>query len=166
MVDNSLRVTQKLLIHSEAFFVNYIDINYIDQCLAIENTVDKVRSIRSKKDLEDMLNAYKCFGLFNNKNELISFAFFSAVIDEAELLDINLLQSLQNKGYGSAFLNQCFMLLKQDGINDIILEVATDNIKAIKAYQKFNFKQIGIRKNYYKNNDGSKTDALVYKISI
>lgn len=166
MVDNSLRVTQKLLIHSEAFFVNYIDINYIEQCLAIENTVDKVRSVRSAKDFQDMLKAYKCFGLFNDKNELISFAFFSAVIDEAELLDINLIQNLHSKGIGSAFLKQCFMLLKQDGINDIILEVATDNIQAIKAYQKFEYQQIGIRKNYYTNNDGSKTDALVYKISI
>ena len=166
MVDNSLLVTQKLLIHSEAFFVNYIDTNYTKQCLAIENTVDKVRSVRSEQDFKDMLKAYKCFGLFNDKNEMISFAFFSVVIDEAELLDISLLQNLQGQGYGSKFLNQCFMLLKQEGINDIILEVATDNIQAIKAYQKFKHEQIGIRKNYYTNNDGSKTDALVYKLSI
>jgi len=166
MVDNSLGIKKKLLSFSEAFFIRQISIENIEQCLAVENTAEKVCSKRSKQELLDFLANYLSFGVFEN-NELIGFAFFSSVLDEAELLDITLAKDKQGLGTGSFFLEQCFKNLKQNhNISTIILEVAINNASAIKAYQKFNYQQIGIRKNYYQNSDGSKTNALVYKILI
>ena len=53
-----------------------------------------------------------------------------------------------------------FSLLNlKNKISHIFLEVSIKNIPAQKLYQKFNFVQTGIRKNYYQTNDG-KTDAL------
>tara|TARA_Y100001960_G_scaffold10952_1_gene10423 strand:+ start:184 stop:684 length:501 start_codon:yes stop_codon:yes gene_type:complete len=166
MVDNQF-YKNKLLSFSEAFFIKYINQQQADECLHIENVSEKVRSIRTKQEFDTLLNQNTCFGLYNNENKLIAYAIFSIIVDEAELLDINLLKTEQNNGFGSLFLKQCLATLKSEhNINNVILEVAIDNLQAIKAYQKFDYQQIGIRKNYYKNTNGSKTDALVYKISI
>lgn len=165
MVDNSLQVINKLLINSEAFFINLINTSNLEQCVYVENTANKTRSIRSTQEIKDLLKNYKSFGITHN-NKLIGFAIFSCVLDEAELIDITLSEEYQSKGIGTKFLQQCFNNLKQTNINFIILEVATNNHQAIKSYKKFNHEQIGLRKNYYKNTDGTKTDAFVYKILI
>lgn len=159
MVDNLLK--KELLINSEAFFVSNINTDQLNDCLAIEQSAEKTRSIRTQKEFTDLLNKYTCYGLFK-ENTMLAYAFFAVTIDEAELLDINLLKNQQANGLGSAFLAQCINTINKN----IILEVATDNIQAIKAYKKFNCQQIGIRKNYYKNIDATKTDALVLKISL
>lgn len=150
----------KFLLKSEAFFVSQINTSNLTDCLTIEQSAEKTRSIRSEEGLLSLLNNYTCYGLFENK-QMLGFAFFAIMPDEAELLDINILKSLQGKGLGTAFLQQCQTIINKD----IILEVAVDNFQAIKAYQKFSYQQIGIRKNYYQNIDGSKTDALVYRIT-
>ncbi|HAG52386.1 MAG TPA: alanine acetyltransferase [Alphaproteobacteria bacterium] len=151
---------------SEAFFIQQINTDHINQCLVIENAAKKTRSNRSEKELLEFLENYLCFGIFEN-DKLIGFAFFSRALDEAELLDVTIAKDKQNGGIGSYFLEQSFQTLKQKHyICTIILEVAINNISAIKAYQKFNYQQIGVRKNYYQNTDGSKTDALVYKITL
>ena len=56
----------------------------------------------------------------------------------------------QNQGIGSVLLKY-IIDNKQD--KKIMLEVRSKNINAIKLYQKYDFKIINIRKNYYKDDD-------------
>lgn len=154
------------MIEQQGYILAPINTQHLQQCLHIEQMSEKTRSIRSLDELRKLLHCYTCYGLFNNQQQLICYAIFSIVLDEAELIDINLLKSEQNKGLGSKFLKACLNELKKQQVEEIILEVAIDNPQAIKAYQKFNYSQIGIRKNYYQNADGSRSDALVYKIEL
>ena len=50
---------------------------------------------------------------------------------------------------------------KVKNINIINLEVSSKNLTAIELYKTFGFKEVGLRKNYYKN-----CDALLYTKSI
>mgnify|MGYP005789585945 CR=1 FL=1 len=58
---------------------------------------------------------------------------------------------------GSKLLEEIFKIAKQVNAKVITLEVNKKNIPAIKLYQKYGFKQIGLRKKYYNNID----DALL-----
>jgi [ribosomal protein S18]-alanine N-acetyltransferase len=165
MVDNTL-LQKELLINSEAFFISKINSSFLKQCLDIENSALKTRSNRSINQIDEFLNNYTCFGLFNKNKTLLGFAFFSIVLDEAELLDITINNDNRKLGLGFAFLTETFKILKSNHTSTVILEVAIDNLAAIKTYQKFKFTQIGIRKNYYQNNNNTTTDALVYQIHI
>ncbi len=74
-----------------------------------------------------------------------------------EILNFCVDKSYQHKGLGSkilAYIDNYFYSLKA---KSMILEVRNNNIGAIKIYEKFGFKQIHIRKNYYSNGD----DALI-----
>ena len=50
---------------------------------------------------------------------------------------------------------------KAKNINIINLEVSSKNLTAIELYKTFGFKEVGARKNYYKD-----CDALLYTKSI
>lgn len=58
---------------------------------------------------------------------------------------------------GSRLLEEIFKIAKQLKAKTITLEVNEKNLPAIKLYQKYGFKQIGLRKKYYDNVD----DALL-----
>ena len=51
---------------------------------------------------------------------------------------------------------------KQKNISKIFLEVDDKNLPAISLYEKFNFKQIDKRKNYYKNGNS----AIIYELKL
>lgn len=71
-------------------------------------------------------------------------------IDIIDLLNIIVKPEYQNQGIGSVLLKY-IIDNKQD--KKIMLEVRSKNINAIKLYQKYDFKIINIRKNYYKDDD-------------
>lgn len=68
-------------------------------------------------------------------------------IDIYEIYEIAVKKQFQNKGYATKLMSK----LPTD--KPIHLEVNCNNIAAIKLYEKFNFKKIHIRKNYYKSED-------------
>ena len=55
----------------------------------------------------------------------------------------------REKGIGSALLQEIINFAKQKKAKTITLEVNENNKPAIKLYEKFNFKQVGLRKKYY-----------------
>ena len=71
-------------------------------------------------------------------------------LDILDLLNIIVKPKYQNQGIGSVLLKY-IIDNKQD--KKIMLEVRSKNINAIKLYQKYDFKIINIRKNYYKDDD-------------
>lgn len=59
-------------------------------------------------------------------------------------------------------LEELIKTAKERGLNDITLEVNVNNIPAINLYKKYNFKEVGLRKKYYKNTD----DALIMTLNL
>ena len=73
------------------------------------------------------------------------------------LLNVAIDKPFQNKGIGKKLINHYLDLIS--GNCSVFLEVNKTNIIARKIYADLNFKNIGMRKNYY--NDGC--DALLMK---
>ena len=58
-------------------------------------------------------------------------------------------------------INEMLSLCKTHCSTYVMLEVRASNVPAQKLYSKFNFTEEVIRKNYYKNPDGTREDAIV-----
>ena len=86
-------------------------------------------------------------------NEVIGFAGIKIVIDEADIMNIVVKKNFRNNGIGSLLLENLINLSKSLNISSLSLEVNEKNISAISLYKKFNFKEVGKRKNYYKDSD-------------
>ena len=89
-----------------------------------------------------------------NDDEIIGFAGIKIIVDTADIMNIVVKKSWRNQGVGNFLLNNLVSICKDLNLLSLSLEVNEDNYPAIHLYKKFGFKNIGLRKNYYKNNDG------------
>ena len=87
-------------------------------------------------------------------DEIIGFAGIKLVMDEADIMNIVTKKSYRNQGIGTLLLENLISICQNLNLSSLSLEVNEDNQTAIHLYKKLGFKEIGIRKNYYKNKNG------------
>ncbi len=95
------------------------------------------------------------------KNEIVGFAGIKIICDDAQIMNIVTKVDKRHLGIGTKLLDKLISQAKNQGANLISLEVNAKNTYAINLYEKFNFKQIGLRKKYYNNTD----DAILMSIN-
>lgn len=96
------------------------------------------------------LNPNETIFIYKENNNIKGFIHTQNGLDIIDLLNIIVKPEYQNQGIGSILLKY-IIDNKQD--KKLMLEVRSKNINAIKLYQKYDFKIINIRKNYYKDDD-------------
>ena len=83
------------------------------------------------------------------------------VMDECHITNVAVLSEYRKKGIATKLIKEMLNLCKEHGTHYIMLEVRKSNLPAQKLYLKFNFTEEVIRKDYYKNPDGTREDAIV-----
>ena len=102
-------------------------------------------------------NRHQIFAFLGD--ELVAYVSFEEVLDELSLFRICVLPELREYKIATKLMQKMIDYFNENAnLKKIFLEVSSKNEKAIKLYQKFNFKQISMRENYYEKND----DALIF----
>ena len=96
------------------------------------------------------LNPNETIYIYKENNINKGFIHTQNGLDIIDLLNIIVKPEYQNQGIGSVLLKY---IIDNKQNKKIMLEVRSKNINAIKLYQKYDFKIINIRKNYYKDDD-------------
>ena len=113
---------------------------------------------------DSLLSAYECWGCWTG-GELIGYAVVMTALDEAHLLNFAVASRWQRRGVATQFL-QFLLDRAQDGKRDMLyLEVRPSNVAGLKLYQRFGFKQLGVRRDYYPAVTG-REDALFLGVNI
>ncbi len=99
-------------------------------------------------------------------NQIIGFVICHKTLDEATLFNIAIDPEFQGKGYGKRLLTELILQLKQQDIITLWLEVRESNQSAIYLYQKLDFIEVDIRKNYYPTPEGNKENAIVMALYL
>ena len=105
-----------------------------------------------KNELENSTSKY--FVAKNENYEIVGFAGLKIILDEADIMNIVTKKNFRYKGIGSLLLKELINISKDLNLKTITLEVNEENINAINLYKKFEFKEIGTRKKYYKDKNG------------
>lgn len=95
------------------------------------------------------------FYVIENDDVVIGYIGRYYFFQEAEVLNFIVDESYQRQGYGQKLFDK--MVEDMKDVKKITLEVRASNIKGINFYTKNGFKQVGVRKKYYKNGE----DALL-----
>lgn len=111
------------------------------------------------KQFEEAVTGYQST-VIEQDGQVVGFCILQPVLDEANLLLMAIDPSQQGKGLGFKLLDASLAMLKNNPVQ-IFLEVRESNTPAIKLYEKADFHQIDLRKNYYPNPDGSKEHAII-----
>jgi [ribosomal protein S18]-alanine N-acetyltransferase len=106
-------------------------------------------------------NKGSCGFLALQEDHPIAFIFAQVALDQADILTFCVLPSHRRVGIGRALLIALTDLLTRHDVKDLILEVDHHNNAAINLYQELGFHSIGVRKHYYLDSKGAKSDAIV-----
>lgn len=102
-----------------------------------------------------------CAFLVEENENPVAMVVYRVSFDQADILTLAVLPQWRRNGLAEKMLGEILGGCKISGVKKIFLEVEEVNIAAFNLYEKSGFKQIGRRKLYYQQLDGSYTDALV-----
>lgn len=94
------------------------------------------------------------------ENEIVGFAGIWKAVDDIHITNIVTKITKRHMGIASKLLETLIDIAKKEKF-DLTLEVKQSNINAIKLYEKYNFKKIGLRKNYYGQNENAIIMTLI-----
>ncbi len=112
---------------------------------SIENHDDMLNNIK-----DDFINNPYGKLIVYEEETIIGYLYYSLIYDRIEINQIEVKEKFRNLKIASKLMEYLVNL----NSSNITLEVRIDNIPAIKLYEKYNFKNVAIRKNYYKDCDG------------
>lgn len=105
--------------------------------------------------LKDELESENSIYIVAKSNkEIIGFAGIKILLDEADIMNIVTKKCYRNQGIGTLLLKNLISISKNLNLHSLSLEVNEENKTAIHLYENLGFKNIGIRKNYYKSKNG------------
>ncbi len=84
---------------------------------------------------------------------VVGYAMANFCIDEADVLNVAVLDNYRRKGIGNSLISNLLNELKLKGVSKVFLEVRSKNVNAINLYFKNGFTKISVRKNYYGDDD-------------
>lgn len=105
-----------------------------------------------EQELENS-NTYYLVAKIND--EIVGFGGAYKLLDEMNINYIVTKKNKRNLGIATQILYNLISFANTKKIKTIMLEVNEKNIFAIKLYEKFEFKKVGLRKKYYNNTDNA-----------
>lgn len=109
-----------------------------------------------KAYLEDNFYFLALAGVF--KGELVAYSFCRLILDELHLDNIAVENQFRRRGLGNIMVWILLKIASLQEIKYVHLEVRKSNRAAISLYEKYGFKKVGIRPQYYADNN---EDALL-----
>ena len=85
---------------------------------------------------------------------------------ECEIITLGVVPPHRGKGAGDALLEAVAARAKVRGVEDMMLEVASDNAPAIALYQSNAFVSVGRRPGYYPDKDGGRVDDIIMRRTL
>ncbi|WP_042300950.1 ribosomal protein S18-alanine N-acetyltransferase [Paraburkholderia kururiensis] len=140
-----------------------------------ESDLDEVVSIEkvayefpwTRGNFEDSLrNGYFGICMRHVTGTLLGYCVLMPVVDELHVLNLCVAPSAQGAGAGLALLREAVRMARNQRLEGLLLEVRPSNHRAIRLYERFGFKSIGRRKNYYPARHRSREDAIVMRFSF
>lgn len=129
----------------------------IDAVFAIE--CDSFTDAWSRSSFEFLLTSdTHVFTVATICDRVVGYAAWSIIPPESELCDIAVDGLARRQGIGGRLIGDFLAYASDRGVGTIYLEVRRSNDAAAGLYEKYGFRPIGVRKNYYSS---PREDAII-----
>lgn len=108
--------------------------------------------------IEELSNPLAKYFVAKLNNKVVGFAGTWIVLDESHITNIAVHPDYRKQNIGSKLLEELLSYCRNHKCTAFTLEVRSSNEAAKALYEKYGFKQDGIRKGYYEDN---KEDAIL-----
>ena len=115
---------------------------------------------------EELNNMFATFLVAKVKEQIVGYIGMWFVMDECHVANIAVSKEYRRKGIATQLVNELLKLCREHRTTYVMLEVRVTNLAAQKLYAKFGFKDEVLRKNYYRNPDGTHEDAIIMSLEF
>jgi [ribosomal protein S18]-alanine N-acetyltransferase len=136
----------------------------LDAVIAIEQTAySHPWTLGNFRDSLNPLFEAQCLWL---DDELLGYFLAMHGVEEMHLLNITVAPAHQGQGWGHMMLDALSLMSRHQGAQWLWLEVRQSNLRALQVYQRYGFKQISIRKDYYPAGRLQREHAVVMSLKL
>lgn len=114
----------------------------------------------SEKSIAQQIENKKVITI-NFGTQILGYCIYMIAADEGEILRIATDIKMRKSGLGKKLITSVINEMKESGVQEVFLEVRKGNEGAIALYKSVGFKEIGVRKGYYRDNG---EDAVLFKL--
>lgn len=115
---------------------------------------------------EELNNLLATFLVAKIDNKVVGYLGMWFVMDECHIGNIAVDQSYRRMGIATKLVNELLRLCQKHKTTYVMLEVRVTNLAAQKLYTKLGFKDEVLRKDYYRNPDGTHEDAIIMSLEL
>jgi len=103
-------------------------------------------------------------GVNNEEAEIVAYHIVCPIVDELHILNVVTASQFQGLGLGHMLMADILEIAESKNLAKLFLEVRASNSIAQSLYLKWQFKQVALRKQYYRptSDGGGREDAFVY----
>lgn len=98
--------------------------------------------------------------------ELLGYFVAMKGVDEVHLLNITVAPEHQRQGWARIMLDALAIWSRAQGAQWLWLEVRVSNTRAKAIYERYGFRHVGTRRNYYPANGSVREDAVVMSYAL
>lgn len=98
--------------------------------------------------------------------ELLGYFVAMKGVEEVHLLNITVAPAYQRQGWAHLMLDALAIWARGQGAQWLWLEVRVGNVRAKAVYERFGFRHVGTRRNYYPATAAGREDALVMSLAL
>ena len=132
--------------------------NNAEEIFELEKEIfkDSAYTLKQLEDINTMPDMYKIISVKDEKGIITGYVIVFNNSSSLEIMKIGVNPKYRQKGFGTILINE----MKKSRM-EIFLEVREGNVTAIEFYKKNGFKEVGKRKNYYRDT-GENAIIMVY----
>ena len=93
------------------------------------------------------------YWVYEQDDQIIGYLAIQKTLNDLHILGIGVLKDYRNQSIARNLTEKLISYFEISQFDKILLEVRESNEDAVNLYQSFGFKQYGVRKNYYVNED-------------
>lgn len=115
--------------------------------------------------VDSLKAAYQVMTLMG-EDKLLGYFVAMEGVEEVHLLNITVAPSFQGQGWAVLMLDALAVWSRGRGAHWLWLEVRASNARALQVYDRYGFRRVGDRKNYYPAGHGHREDAVVMSLKL
>ena len=99
-------------------------------------------------------------------DELLGYVVAMAGVEETHLLNITVAPARQGQGWAHMMLDALCLWSRRQGAQWLWLEVREGNQRALQVYERYGFRRVGLRKDYYPADRQQREHAVVMSLNL
>lgn len=116
--------------------------------------------------IDSLRAGYLAQALWTSPPQLVGYFIALPGVDELHLLNLSVAPAAQSQGHARYMLDELRLIAAARRAQQLWLEVRISNARARMLYERYGFRNIGLRRGYYPAQGRQREDAVVMSLQI